>query len=136
MSLHGEALGLPRSEVCGFQADGRKSKALSDGTTLLFGLPGVRVQRVERRADGTRVVHVVTADETAAAHAAVHHLDRQRRALNTPPAASVPGVVHRFARPELLTLASTVDIWWPEITALIATSITNAATEGYNRLVK
>jgi transposase len=40
---------------------------VSDGTTLLFGLPGVRVEHVERRADGTRVVHVATADETAAA---------------------------------------------------------------------
>ena len=40
---------------------------MSDSTTLLFGLPGVRVERVERRADGTRVVHVATADETAAA---------------------------------------------------------------------
>lgn len=40
---------------------------MSDGTTLLFGLPGVRVERVERCADGTRVVHVVTAEETAAA---------------------------------------------------------------------
>jgi transposase len=40
---------------------------VSDGTTLLFGLPGVRVERVERLADGTRVVHVATAEETAAA---------------------------------------------------------------------
>jgi transposase len=40
---------------------------VSDGTTLLLGLPGVRVERVERSADGTRVVHVVTADEAAAA---------------------------------------------------------------------
>jgi hypothetical protein len=40
---------------------------VSDGTTLLFGLPGVRVERVERGADGTRVVHAVTASETAAA---------------------------------------------------------------------
>ena len=40
---------------------------MSDGTTLLFGLPGVRVERVERCADGTRVVHVVTTEETAAA---------------------------------------------------------------------
>ena len=38
-----------------------------DGTTLLFGLPGVRVERVERLPDGTRVVHAVTADQTAAA---------------------------------------------------------------------
>ncbi|MBV8347332.1 MAG: ISL3 family transposase [Mycolicibacterium sp.] len=40
---------------------------MSDATTVLFGLPGVRVERVERRADGARVVDVVTADPTAAA---------------------------------------------------------------------
>ncbi len=40
---------------------------MTDGTTLLLGLPGVRVERVERRADGTWLVHVVTADEAAAA---------------------------------------------------------------------
>ena len=40
---------------------------MTDGTTLLFGLPGVRVDRVEQGDDGTRVVHVVTADESAAA---------------------------------------------------------------------
>ena len=39
---------------------------MEDGTTILFGLPGVAVDRVERGDDG-RVVHVVTADETAAA---------------------------------------------------------------------
>jgi transposase len=39
----------------------------SDSTTILFGLPGVRVQRVVRAADGVRVVHVVTDEETAAA---------------------------------------------------------------------
>ena len=39
---------------------------MSDVTTVLFGRPGVRVERVERRADGTRVVDVVT-DEPAAA---------------------------------------------------------------------
>jgi len=40
---------------------------VSDGTTLLFGLPGVRVERVERSTDGIRVVHVATAEEEAAA---------------------------------------------------------------------
>ena len=37
---------------------------------------------------------------------------------------------------ELLTLASTVDTWWPEINAFLTTGITNARTEGYNRLLK
>uniref|UniRef100_UPI0018E4F0F4 transposase family protein n=1 Tax=Streptomyces triticisoli TaxID=2182797 RepID=UPI0018E4F0F4 len=36
-------------------------------TTLLLGLDGVSVVRVERLADGTRRVHLVTADETARA---------------------------------------------------------------------
>ena len=40
---------------------------MTDGTTLLFGLPGVRVERVERVPDGARVVHVVTDEPTAAA---------------------------------------------------------------------
>jgi hypothetical protein len=40
---------------------------MSDATTLLFGLLGVRVEHVERWADGTRGVHAVTASETAAA---------------------------------------------------------------------
>ena len=51
--------------------------------------------------------------------------------------------LHRFLTwcidsqiPELLTLASTIDTWWPEINAFIQTGITNARTEGYNRLVK
>lgn len=38
--------------------------------------------------------------------------------------------------PELHTLASTVETWWPEIEAFIDTGITNAKTEGLNRLVK
>lgn len=38
--------------------------------------------------------------------------------------------------PELITLAKMVDTWWPEINAFITTGITNARTEGYNRLVK
>lgn len=38
-----------------------------DGTTILFGLPGVRVRDVERVAVGTRVVHVLTDDDCAAA---------------------------------------------------------------------
>ena len=35
-----------------------------------------------------------------------------------------------------LALAKTVDAWWPEINAFVLTGITNARTEGYNRLVK
>jgi transposase len=38
--------------------------------------------------------------------------------------------------PELHRLASTVEQWWPEILAFIDTGITNAASEGTNRVIK
>ena len=51
--------------------------------------------------------------------------------------------LHRFLAwcidsriPELLTLAATIDTWWPEINTFLTTGITNARTEGFNRLVK
>ncbi len=37
---------------------------------------------------------------------------------------------------ELATLAGTIETWWPAIEAFLATGITNAKTEGINRLVK
>jgi transposase len=37
---------------------------------------------------------------------------------------------------ELTTLATTIETWWPAIEAFIGTGITNARTEGINRLVK
>ncbi len=37
---------------------------------------------------------------------------------------------------ELTTLAETVEAWWPEILAFLHTKITNAGTEGTNRLTK
>lgn len=51
--------------------------------------------------------------------------------------------LHRFLSwcadsglPELITLAETIDAWWPETLAFITTGITNARTEGTNRLIK
>lgn len=38
--------------------------------------------------------------------------------------------------PELHRLAGTVEAWWPQIEAFILTGITNAASEGVNRLIK
>jgi transposase len=40
---------------------------MGDGTTILFGLPGVAVRDVEQGNSGERTVHVVTADPSAAA---------------------------------------------------------------------
>jgi transposase len=38
--------------------------------------------------------------------------------------------------PELRRLAGTVEAWWPQIEAFIHTGVTNAASEGVNRLIK
>jgi hypothetical protein len=38
--------------------------------------------------------------------------------------------------PELERLATTVQTWWPEILALLQTGITNAGSEGTNRVIK
>jgi len=40
------------------------------------------------------------------------------------------------AIPELTTLAETIDTWWPAIEVFLSTGITNARTEGTNRLIK
>ncbi|MEU7750165.1 ISL3 family transposase [Nonomuraea sp. NPDC049158] len=38
--------------------------------------------------------------------------------------------------PELITLAETIEQWWPETLAFITTGVTNARTEATNRLIK
>ena len=63
---------------------------MSDGTTLLFGLPGVRVGRVERGVDGTRVVHVATADEAAAACPSCGVVSTSRKARVTTSPRDIP----------------------------------------------
>jgi transposase len=55
-------------------------------------------------------------------------------------------IAHRLTRfytrcadsgiPELERLATTVSTWWPCIEAFLQTNITNASSEGYNRVVK
>src|SRR5271166_5533954 len=65
-----------------------------------------------------------------------HGARRRRCPPDPPPATPLPCWCIDSQIPELLTLAATVDTWWPEINAFVATGITNARTEGYNRLVK
>lgn len=38
--------------------------------------------------------------------------------------------------PEMQRLANTISTWWPQILAAITTGVTNAASEGINRLMK
>src|SRR5664280_566177 len=67
-----------RSSCCALRARGprhwlcleqlvRGAASVENGTTILFGLPGVAVDRIEKDAEGARTVHLRTADEAAAA---------------------------------------------------------------------
>ncbi len=38
--------------------------------------------------------------------------------------------------PETTRLATTIETWWPHIEAFLLTGVTNARTEGYNRIIK
>ena len=38
--------------------------------------------------------------------------------------------------PELVTLAESIQDWWPELEAFLLTKITNAKHEGLNRVIK
>ncbi|MBA5846868.1 transposase [Gordonia amicalis] len=38
--------------------------------------------------------------------------------------------------PEITRLATTIETWWPAVLAFLHSGLTNARTEGYNRLVK
>ena len=45
-------------------------------------------------------------------------------------------LVRRYRHPELHRLATTIETWWPAILAFLHTGLSNARTEGFNRLVK
>ncbi len=90
---------------------------------------------------------IVSADDTSQILSAWIAKEELRTLLSTVPVGGDPHLtrhrLHRFLSwcidsqiPELLTLAATIDTWWPEIDAFVQTGITNARTKGYNRLVK
>ena len=66
------------------------------------------------------------------------------RTHTTPDRSTVSAARHRFLAhvadhahlPELVTLAETVEHWWDGIETYLTTGITNAASEGNNRLIK
>lgn len=44
--------------------------------------------------------------------------------------------MRRLTTPEAHRLAATVETWWPALEAFLETGISNAKTEGTNRLAK
>jgi len=80
---------------------------------------------------------------TAAWHAKEDLLDLLALARTQPNREQVRDLLHRFYQrcadadlPELQRLATTVETWWPEILAFLRTGITNAGSEGTNRVIK
>ncbi len=65
---------------------------------------------------------------TARTHPNREHLHRLLRRFYTRCAAS--------DLPELHRLATTIETWWPQILAFLITGITNAGSEGTNRVIK
>ncbi len=70
-------------------------------------------------------------------------LDLLALARTEPDRERVAALLYRFYRrcanadlPELARLATTVQTWWPQILAFIRTGITNAGSEGTNRVIK
>jgi transposase len=67
-----------------------------------------------------------------------------KHARTTPDRAAIAAARYRFQAhcadhahlPELVTLAATVDQWWDGIETYLTTGITNAASEGNNRVIK
>ncbi|MFG1837229.1 ISL3 family transposase [Micromonospora sp. NPDC049175] len=70
-------------------------------------------------------------------------LDLLATARTRPDRELVHGLLHRFYNrcaasdlPELHRLATTIETWWPQINAFLTTGITNAGSEGTNRVIK
>ncbi|WP_255500012.1 transposase [Micromonospora sp. Llam0] len=70
-------------------------------------------------------------------------LDLLALARTHPDRENVARLLHRFYQrcadsglPELARLATTIEIWWPQILAFLHTGITNAGSEGTNRVIK
>ncbi|WP_406309221.1 transposase [Streptomyces sp. NBC_00623] len=83
------------------------------------------------------------ANRTAAWNAKEDLLDLLATARTRPDREQVRDLLYRFYRrradaglPELQRLATTVETWWPEILAFLHTGITNAGSEGTNRVIK
>jgi transposase len=101
-------------------------------------------KHVDRLADTLEALPAkIGAPILAAWNAKEDLLDLLATARTRPDRELVRRLLHRFyARcadsdlPELHRLATTIETWWPQINAFLATGITNAGREGTNRVIK
>jgi transposase len=111
--------------------------------------------RLTRKAAGMRDEHIALLDQmsnlpkaiaepiTTAWNAKEDLLDLLALARTHPNREQVCDLLYRFYQrcadaglPELARLATTVETWWPQILAFLRTGITNAGSEGTNRVIK
>jgi transposase len=104
----------------------------------------MRAEHVDRLADTFENLPTkIGAPILAAWNAKEDLLDLLALARTRPDRETTARLLHRFyARcaatdlPELHRLAGTIETWWPEILVFLHTGITNAGSEGTNRVIK
>jgi transposase len=102
---------------------------INEAATRLVGLEGVSVTQVKDDGTGGPSVYVVTSEDSARACPGCGVFSTRLK--------DYPAYVADHAHlPELVTLAETVEQWWDGIETYLTTGITNAASEGNNRLIK
>jgi transposase len=104
----------------------------------------MRAKYVDRLADTLHnLPATIGAPILAAWNAKEDLLDLLALARTHPDRETIARLLHRFYNrcaatdlPELHRLATTIETWWPEILAFLHTGITNAGSEGTNRVIK
>uniref|UniRef100_UPI0029C9B07D ISL3 family transposase n=1 Tax=Micromonospora sp. RTP1Z1 TaxID=2994043 RepID=UPI0029C9B07D len=104
----------------------------------------MRAERVDKLCDDLSGLPAgISVPVMAAWNAKEDLLDLLALARTHPTREHVAQLLHRFYQrcadsnlPELTRLATTVQTWWPQILAFIRTGITNAGSEGTNRVIK
>ena len=104
----------------------------------------MRGKHVDRLADTLQALPAkIGAPILAAWNAKEDLLDLLATARTQPDREHVHRLLRRFYTrcadadlPELHRLATTIETWWPQIKAFLATGITNAGSEGTNRVIK
>ena len=114
---------------------GEPAAAAARPGTALPGRVGADVERLRRSRPDRADPHGV--DREGGTPRALRDRRPRWAPPRDPPAAlGVLPVVRRRQIPELTTLAETIETWWPAIEAFLTTGLTNARTEGTNRLIK
>ncbi|MDP9791685.1 transposase [Catenuloplanes nepalensis] len=104
----------------------------------------LRAERVDKLCDDlTTLPAKISTPILAAWNAKEDLLDLLALARTHPNRETITRHLHRFytrcadsGQPELTRLARTIETWWPQILAFLHTGITNAGSEGTNRVIK